>query len=264
MRFPLRLAAILYSQKFTRGVTATPILWFSPLVNDFGRILRQEQVTPDMEWQTPEASVAAANRANARIVWVGGSEPLLHPDIGKVVAALLRTGRYVFLHTSGLGLRKRIHEFQPDPKLFLTIEVPNDEQANSLGFTPGSALQQFRDAVDGARLSGFHRCAHMTVDAQSDVGEAARWLDSLKAKGLEGFAVSPRILPATPAESAIFKKLTEIRNWIPSRGWRNFSRLLEESRLPSLQQSCVAALGPLNREPIPPANTLSQENALIQ
>lgn len=254
---------MLYSEKFARGATAIPILCVSPLVNHFGRILQQEQVTPEMEWQTPEASVAAANRANARIVWVGGSEPLLHPDIGKVVASLLRTGRYVFLHTSGLGLRKRIHEFQPDPKLFLTIEVPNDKQANSLGFTPGSALQQFRDAVDGARLSGFHRCAHMTVDAQSDVGEAARWLDSLKAKGLEGFAVSSGSSPASAAEPAVLKKLAEIRNLIPSRGWRNFSRLLEEARCP-LQQSRVSALGPLDREPIPPANTLSQENALSQ
>ena len=216
-----------------------------------------------MEWHTPEASVAAANRANARIVWVGGSEPLLHPDIGKVVAALLRAGRYVFLHTSGFGLRKRIHEFQPDPRLFLTMEVPNDQQANSRGLAPASALQHFREAVEGADLSGFHRCAHMIVDAQSDVGEAERWFDSLKAKGLEGFAVSSGSLPATSAEPAVLKKLAEIRNLIPSRGWRNFSRLLEEARCP-LQQSRVSALGPLDREPIPPANTLSEENALTQ
>jgi hypothetical protein len=263
MRFPLRLAATLYSHKFARGVTASPILCFSPLANHFGHILRQEDVTPEMQWHIPEACVAAAIRAKARIVWLGDSEPLLHPDIGKVVAALLQTGRYVFLHTSGFGLRKRIHEFQPDPRLFLTIEVPSDQQANSLGLTPSSALQQFREAVDGAGLSGFHRCAHMTVDAQSDVGETEQWFDWLRTEGLEGFVVSPGSLPATSAEPAVLKKLSEIRNLIPSRGWRNFSRLLQEARCP-LQQSRVSAFGPLDRDPIPPANNLSQENALTQ
>jgi hypothetical protein len=260
MRFPLRLSATLYSQKFQRGHTTTPILCLSPLVNHFGRVLRHEQVTTEMEWHTPEGCVAAANRANARIVWLGDAEPLLHPHIGRVVAALLQAGRHVFLHTSGLGLRKRIHEFQPDSGLFLTIEIPNDHSANRLGLTSAKALQLFHEAIDGAGLSGFYRCAHLTVDAQTDVAEAARWFDSLKAKGVEGVVLSSNSSPASATDPAILNKLAEIRDVIPSRGWRYFSRILEESRRP-LEHPRVAAVGHTNREALPPSHTMREENA---
>ena len=263
MRFPLRLTAALYLERFRRRTGTTPILCFSPLVNDFGCILHPEQVTPDSEWHTPEACVAAADRAKARIVWLGDTEPLLHPNIGKVVAALLQSGHYVFLHTSGLALRKRIHEFQPHSRLFLTVEVPNNESSTQSLTRKGATARAFFEAIEGARLSGFYRCAHVTVDAQIDVAETLRCFESLNANGLEGFVVSSGTSPATAAGPATLSKLADIRAAIPSRSWRTFSRILEQSRH-ALPQPRLAALRPSNREPLPPRETICEENAFTQ
>jgi Radical SAM superfamily len=265
MRFPLRLTAALYLERLRRGTATTPILCFAPLVNDFGRILHPEQVTPGLEWHPPEACVAAADRAKARIVWLGDTEPLLHPNIGKVVAALLQSGRYVFVHTCGVDLRKRIHEFQPHSRLFLTVEVPNNESSTQSLTRKRTTSRAFFDAIEGARLSGFYRCAHVTVDAQTDAPQAARCFEFLNANGLEGFVVSSGTSPAGAAGPPTVGKLADIRAAIPSRGWRTFSRILEQSRHP-LRQPRLAALRPSNREPLPlpPCETLCEENALTQ
>lgn len=263
MRFPLRLTAALYLERFRRGTATTPILCFSPLVNDFARILHPEQVTPGLEWHTPEAFVAAADRAKARIVWLGDTEPLLHPNIGKVVAALLQSGRFVFLHTCGVGLRKRIHEFQPHSRLFLTVEVPNNESSTQSLTRKGTTARGFFEAIEGARLSGFYRCAHVTVDAQTDAIGAARRFEFLKANGLEGFVASSGTSPAIAADPSILNKLPQIRSAIPSRGWRTFSRILEQSRHP-LPQPRLAAMRPSNREPLPPRETICEESAFTQ
>jgi hypothetical protein len=264
MRFPLRLTAALYSRKLRRGIVINPIVCVSPLANHINRILHQEQVTRDLEWQTPEACVAAANRANAAVVWLGHAEPLLHPNIGKVVAALLQSGRYVFLHTSGVGLRKRIHEFQPHSRLFLTIELSPGANGESAAYPvtqKANALGASLEAIDCAGLSGFFRCVHVTVGAQTDAAATARRFKSLNAIGLEGFAVSSERSPAISAEASILKKVVQIRDAIPSRGWRNFSRILEQSRHP-LQQRRLAALESSDRAPLPPCETICEENAL--
>jgi hypothetical protein len=231
MRFPLRLAAALYARKFQppSNGKSSPIFFLPPPVNRFATIQSGEQVTPDWEWHTPEACIAAANRAGAHVVWLGGTEPLLHPHIGRVVSALIKTGRYVFLHTSGVGLRKRIHEFQPHPRLVLTLEVADHEGGLGLPASPGASAA-FLEAMAGARLSGFHRCAHLTVGAQTDASETARLFDWVDTKGLEGFVVSSGRLPISAADPAMRNKVNEIQNTIRSRGWRDFSQLVEESR----------------------------------
>jgi len=253
MRFPLRLAATLYSQKFQPPFNSptSPIFSFSPLVNHFGVTLSAEQVTPELEWHTPEACVDAANRVGARVVWLGTAEPLMHPAIGRVVAALLKGGRYVFLHSSGFGLRKRIHEFQPHSRLFLTLEVPN---GSSVSGAAGNASRPFLEAFDVAGLSGFCRCAHITVDAQTDGSETARLFDWLDAQGLEGMVVASANSPQISGSSAIHKNVAEVRSAIRSRGWRTFSRLLEESRLTNVRSEL--------QETFPSANAgTCEENA---
>lgn len=230
MRFPLLLALTLHSQKFEAPFSSrtSPIFFLSPSANHFAPTLTPEQVMPNL-WYTPEACVDAANRARARVVWLGQTDPLLHPNIGQVVAALLKTGRYVFLHSSGTGLRKRIHEFQPHARLYLTIEATNHDSASHSSLESIAISQTFLEAIDGARLSGFCRCAHVTATAQTQAADTARLFDWLDAQGLEGFVVSSARSPKIAPDRKTIEKATEIQNAIRSRGWRSFSHLLEES-----------------------------------
>src|SRR5207245_10191324 len=61
------------------------------------------------------------NSGRSPVIWIGGTEPLLHAGIAHLVRAITQTGHFVFLETDGTLLRRRIHEFQPVPRLFLTV-----------------------------------------------------------------------------------------------------------------------------------------------
>src|ERR1700722_10110650 len=55
------------------------------------------------------------------LVWIGGIEPLEHPEISKFANAVAASGREVFLQTNGKLFRRRVHEFQPSPRLRLAF-----------------------------------------------------------------------------------------------------------------------------------------------
>ena len=153
----------------------------------------------------------------APVIWIGGSEPLRHPGIGHFVRALARSGRFVFLETNGTLLRRRIHEFQPLPQLFLTVRLNSLEDS-------GFAL-----AVEGlraARLSGFFTVIHSTVHEEADLARLA----SLRAFLLEN-DVDGWLITAGSAEEAIRRKAAQARRLIPSNFWRQFSEDVEEALL---------------------------------
>src|SRR5581483_1475801 len=98
-----------------------PTLRLSPLLTPFSLKERFEDSSTDLEWDSPEECLRRANQFGARIVWLGRAEPLLHPEICRVAGALAESGPHVFLHTGGFSLRRRIHEFQPDSRIFLVL-----------------------------------------------------------------------------------------------------------------------------------------------
>src|ERR1051325_3462151 len=113
MRFPLRLSAALLKTKFPPLLTGSSSL--SPIFH----------VAPC------EDRLARAKSTRAPIVWIGGEEPLLHPEIGRLANDLLKENRHVFLHTDGYNLRQRIHAFRPDSRLFLTLQFAGREETHN-------------------------------------------------------------------------------------------------------------------------------------
>src|SRR5438874_6690090 len=126
MRFPLRLSAALFQSKMSsllRGSSASaPIFRFSPCVTHFTSRAPFDENSTELEWHSPAEGAARVRAISAPVVWIGGVEPLLHPEAGSFANAIVTTDRYVFFHTSGYNLRQRIHEFRPDSRLFLTLE----------------------------------------------------------------------------------------------------------------------------------------------
>ena len=232
MRFPLALSARLSAQKISRtfgGKRAPLIFHFSPLVSHLPPDTRLDSVFPETAWHTPEAGVQAANLAQAPAVWLGGVEPLLHPGIGKVTTALEQSGRYVFLETGGADLRKRIHEFRPDPRFFFAFQISGDEVTGN-PTAAERALRTVSETVRMVRLSGFFACAHLVVGAQTSVSEASRLFQALAQSNIDGLLVSSGGGCSGAASTAILnEKLREVRNAIPSRRWRKFSSLLDDS-----------------------------------
>jgi hypothetical protein len=152
----------------------------------------------------------------APVIWIGGHEPLHHPGIGHFVRALARGGRFVFLETNGTFLRRRIHEFQPLPRLFLTVRLNSSEDS-------GSAL-----AVEGlraARLSGFFTVIHSAIHEEPDLARLPSLRAFLLENDVEGWLIT------AGAGEAIRRKAAQARRLIPSNFWRHFSEGVEQALL---------------------------------
>lgn len=236
MKFPAGLGARQLLRKISqtlRGGQVPAIFHLLPLVNHFPPGAQLENANPDTEWHSPTACVQAANAVGAPLVWLGGTEPLFHPAIGDVASALAESGRYVFLHTSGAGLRKRIHELKPIPRLYLTLEISMDEPVHAASSTKSNGRLSYEtvaEALSLARLSGFFLCAHFTVNSATSASAVAARLQFLGPLHLDGVAVSScSIYSVSSTDAAATKTLAEVTRLIPSPGWRTFSRQLEVS-----------------------------------
>ena len=161
--------------------------------------------------------------SSSPVIWIGGSEPLDHPGIAHFVRAVAPSGHYIFLETSGILLRRRIHEFQPLPRLFLTVRLDTMQ-------TPEFALAS--EGLRAARLSGFCTAVHSRVGKSSDLSELDRLHGFLGEMEVDGWLIT-----AESAEGASIAKGAEARARIPSVFWRLFSGQVERELLTRSQSS---------------------------
>jgi len=207
MRFPLRLTADL----------------------GFGlalRSLRLERKGSVIESILPDGNL----RSRSPIVWIGGAEPLGVQETPRIVNSLAAAGRHVFLPTTGILLRRRIHEFQPLPRLHLTIRFDGAEVAHD-----GRAGRQgaFRDALESvrtAKLSGFLLCAQLILHAPSECIEIERLHGDLRELEFDGFLISA----ASPASEELRDSVGTLRRRLLGRRWALLSNVLDSVLTPAV------------------------------
>lgn len=153
----------------------------------------------------------------APVIWIGGSEPLLHPGVGHFVRIIAQSGHFVFLETNGASLRRRIHEFQPSPQLFLTVHLDSLQVAES-----APALEALRSA----RLSGFFTAVHSLVREDTDLAQLAAIRVFISEKDVDGWLIT-----SGGMDKAIARKTAEARGLIRAGFWRQFSGQVEEAFL---------------------------------
>ncbi|HYL86876.1 MAG TPA: radical SAM protein [Candidatus Angelobacter sp.] len=174
--------------------------------------------------------------SRAPILWIGGREPLEHPGIAHLVRALAPTGKYLFLETNGVLLRRRIHEFQPLPRVFLTVCLDARRKT------------EFDLAVEGlraARLSGFFTAAHSLVGESDDLVELERLRELLLEWDTDAWLIT-----AESANTAALRKAEQARALVPSAGWRRFSAQVERELLSQAKDSESPEI-PLAQKPHP-------------
>jgi molybdenum cofactor biosynthesis enzyme MoaA len=228
MRFPLGLAADLAmgrAKQILRGLLRHQLFLHLS-------VFAESPISPG-----PLAScvcLTAMRASSAPVVWIGGSEPLLHPEIGRLARRMVDAGRHVFVTTDGALLHRRIHEFRPVSRLFLTVQFHGSEQLHDRRAGRDGA---FRDALNGirtAKLSGFLVCAEISVYPGTEISELENLREILTARDVDGFAVRlgrgfENAEQDASQHSAIRMRLNEAQARISDRRWRWFSRLLNES-----------------------------------
>src|SRR5256884_8264020 len=136
MRFPLRLTVDLALARLARtsreNAKSASVLLLAPMEPASPSRLDSCAHHP-MAPKTGTELLARVRNAPAPVVWIGGSEPLLHPEMGQLTRCIAAIGRDVFLETDGALLRRRIHRIRPAPPVVLTIQLERNSGCGAGG-----------------------------------------------------------------------------------------------------------------------------------
>jgi hypothetical protein len=228
MRFPAQLSAKLAKARLTALFSGTHR---APLI-DF--IDAAEVLHPGSAHPVSREKIQDILDSSAPILWICGSEPLEHPGIAHFIQAIAQSGRFIFLETRGDLLRRRIHEFQPAPRFFLTTRF---DAAPSVSSEPQNRAT-FELALEGiraARLSGFFTAAHVLLHENSNLSRLQDFAGFLSGLDLDAWLMTS----ATPAHAAL-QNASEARALIPNAQWRRFSAHLERELLSASKRNALA------------------------
>src|SRR6266481_9818875 len=232
MRFPLRLTVDLalarLAQTSRENAARTSVLLLAPMEPASPSGLDSSALHP-MAPRAGTELLARVRNASAPVVWIGGSEPLLHPEMGQLTRCIAGIGRHVFVETDGALLRRRIHEFRPVSRLFLVFKLHGLETAHDLRARLPGAFQAAMEGLRVARLSGFLTCVHARIDEETKLSDVAELIRHAKTLDVDGVVISQAGSDNSASRSgeALRWKTAQARKLIGNRWWESFSRLVE-------------------------------------
>jgi hypothetical protein len=245
MTFSLRLTADLGLALAARAISnksgSRPILHLSSENNFDAAAISSTAGSPESKDLSFE-SVARVSRFRSPIVWVGGAEPLDHPQAARFANALAASGRHVFLETSGAPLKRRLHEFQPNSRFYFTVRFDGRQPSSSNRTASEGALRVGLEALRMARLAGFLTCAHLVLQSGAAAAQVEQLHAEIQKLDVDGFLI-------TCAEFApeLQKLAFQLRGHLLSRRWALLSRLLDASTSPAKVNSPVE----IGQQPLP-------------
>ena len=217
LRFPLRLTADLARA------------WFAQRVHPVQFVDATEVLHHAASHPVSHEKIRDINASRSPVVWIGASEPLEHPGISHLVRAITQTGHFVFLETDGTLLRRRIHEFQPVSRLFLTVRLDPCVSRNNSNALRAGAFDLAVEGIRAARLSGFLICLHTRVTEETEHAAIAEFVQFARSLDVDGLVIShARYVSNTSSTAIAFQQKTaQALELLPSMWWRSFSRLVE-------------------------------------
>jgi hopanoid biosynthesis associated radical SAM protein HpnH len=138
-----------------------------------------------------EGCLAAVDECGAPVVSIAGGEPLLHKEIGEIVAGMVARKKFVYLCTNALLLEKRLDLFKPSPYLTFSIHLDGDKQMHDHSVCQSGVYERAVAAVRAARAKGFRVNVNCTLFDGVEPERAAAFFDDVTALGVDGITVSP-------------------------------------------------------------------------
>ncbi|MEE8293295.1 MAG: adenosyl-hopene transferase HpnH [Kiloniellales bacterium] len=135
--------------------------------------------------------VQAAEECGAPVVSIPGGEPLLHKEIGQIVAELVRRKRFVYLCTNALLLEKKLHLFEPSDYLTFSIHLDGLEEEHDQAVDQEGVFNRAILAIRAVQDAGFRVNVNCTLFNNARPERVAEFFDFVTDLGIEGITVSP-------------------------------------------------------------------------
>ncbi len=138
-----------------------------------------------------EQCIEAVEECGAPVVSIPGGEPLLHKEIGRIVAEIVKRKRFVYLCTNALLLEKKLHLFEPSPFLTFSIHLDGLEAEHDRAVDQKGVFQRAVKAIKKVQSEGFRVNVNCTLFNNAEAERVAEFLDYVTEMGIEGVTVSP-------------------------------------------------------------------------
>ncbi len=176
-----------------------------------GRIREYE---PILDRQlTVEECLAAVEQCDPPVVSVAGGEPLMHPQIGEIVAAIIKQKRFVYLCTNALLYKKALKVIKPSPYFAFVVHLDGLKETHDIAVEREGVYEVAVKAIQDFRKAGFRVCTNTTLFSGNRPEEYHRLFAMLNEMGVEGMMVAPGFQYKEVAHHDIFMQREEARSF---------------------------------------------------
>ena len=138
-----------------------------------------------------EECLAAVDECGAPVVSIPGGEPLLHKEIGEIVAGIVARKKFVYLCTNALLLEKRLELFEPSRHLIFSVHLDGLREEHDKAVCQEGVFDRAVAAMKVAIAKGFRVNVNCTVFDGQDPATLAAFMDFARDLGAEGVTISP-------------------------------------------------------------------------
>jgi hopanoid biosynthesis associated radical SAM protein HpnH len=140
---------------------------------------------------SPEQCFKAVDECGAPMVSIPGGEPLMHPEIDRIVAGLVERKKYIYLCTNALLLKEKLHLFTPSKYLSFSVHVDGDKEHHDFSVCKEGGYELALDGIREAVKLGFRVTTNTTLFDGADPKSVRHFFDEMMALGVEGMMLSP-------------------------------------------------------------------------
>ena len=217
LKLSLKLGWYLFKQKL-RGRKYFPLtMILEPLeacnltCTGCGRIREYE---PIIERRlTVEECMRAVVDCDAPVVSIAGGEPLMHPQIGEIVAAIVKQKRFVYLCTNALLYKKAMKVIKPSPYFSFVVHLDGLEKTHDIAVERQGVYAVAVQAIRDFRAAGYRVCTNTTLFSGNEPEEYHDFFAMLNGMGVEGMMVAPGFQYREVAHHDIYMQRDEARSF---------------------------------------------------
>jgi hopanoid biosynthesis associated radical SAM protein HpnH len=193
-----------------------------------------------------EECLRAVDECGAPMVSIPGGEPLLHPEIDRLVDGLVARKKYLYLCTNALLLEEKLDLFTPSRYLSFSVHLDGLEPEHDAAVCRKGTYETAVRGIEAALARGFRVTTNTTLFDGADPERVQAFFDEAMRLGVEGMMVSPGYAYEAAPDQEHFlarERTRELFRRIFSRGgkgWRfNQSPLFLEFLMGTRDYDCT-------------------------
>jgi hopanoid biosynthesis associated radical SAM protein HpnH len=140
---------------------------------------------------SPEECFKAVDECGTPMVSIPGGEPLMHPQIDKIVEGLVARKKYIYLCTNALLLKEKLDLFKPSRYLTFSVHMDGQREHHDFSVCREGGYDLAVAGVKEALKRGFRVTTNTTLFDGADPNSVRQFFDEMMELGVEGMMLSP-------------------------------------------------------------------------